>query len=69
MAKELEKELDLYYYFEKTIVRFCAQFIMYDKKYEPVSLSRIMQIEDLNKKYKQFNNYTQNKTKLWLERF
>ena len=42
VAKELEKELDLYHYFEKTIVGLCARFIMYDKKYEPASSSRIM---------------------------
>ena len=53
VAKELEKELDLYHYFEKTIVGLCARFIMYDKKYEPASSSRIMRIEDPDEKYKQ----------------
>ncbi|PKY32985.1 DNA/RNA polymerase [Rhizophagus irregularis] len=35
VAKELGKELDLYHYFEKTIIGLYARFIMYDKMYEP----------------------------------
>ncbi|GBB85409.1 hypothetical protein RclHR1_11950017 [Rhizophagus clarus] len=57
VAKELGKELDLYHYFEKTIIGLCAQFIMYHKKYEPQLSSRIMQIKDLDEKYKQIDDY------------
>src|SRR6266498_5055161 len=42
---------------------------MYDKKYELASSSRIMQIEDPDEKYKQIDDYAQNKAKSWLERF
>ncbi|CAB5352583.1 unnamed protein product [Rhizophagus irregularis] len=69
VAKELGKELDLYHYFEKTIIGLCARFIMYDKKYEPEPSSRIMRIEDPDEKYKQIDDYAQNKAKLWLEGF
>src|SRR5205814_1481906 len=69
VAKELEKELDLYHYFEKTIVGLCARFIMYHKKYELQPSSRIMRIEDPDEKYKQIDDYAQNKAKLWLEGF
>ena len=63
MVKELRKELDLYHYFEKTIISFCARFIMYEKRYEPISSNKIMQIEDPDEKYKQIDDYAQNKTK------
>ena len=69
VAKELRKELDLYHYFEKTIIGLCAWFIMYDKKYELASSNRIMRIEDSDEKYKQIDDYAQNKAKSWLERF
>ncbi|RIA85296.1 hypothetical protein C1645_741676 [Glomus cerebriforme] len=42
VTKEFGKELDLYHYFKKTIVGLYARFIMYEKKYEPASSSRIM---------------------------
>ena len=42
---------------------------MYHKKYEPQPSSQIMQIEDLNEKYKQINDYAQNKAKSWLKGF
>ncbi|GET02589.1 DNA polymerase family B-domain-containing protein [Rhizophagus clarus] len=63
VAKELGKELDLYHYFEKTIIGLYARFIMYDKKYEPEPSSRIMRIEDPDEKYKQIDDYAQNKAK------
>ena len=69
VAKELGKELDLYHYFEKTIIGLCARFIMYHKKYEPQPSSRIMRIEDPDEKYKQIDDYAQNKAKSWLEGF
>ena len=69
VAKELEKELNLYHYFKKTIVRLCTRFIMYDKKYKSASSSRIMRIEDPDEEYKQIDDYAQNKAKLWLEEF
>ncbi|GES85330.1 DNA polymerase family B-domain-containing protein [Rhizophagus clarus] len=69
VAKELGKELDLYHYFEKTIIGLCARFIMYDKKYEPEPSSQIMRIEDPDEKYKQIDDYAQNKAKSWLEEF
>ncbi|RGB22623.1 hypothetical protein C1646_775799 [Rhizophagus diaphanus] len=42
---------------------------MYDKKYEPEPSSRIMRIEDPDEKYKQIDDYAQNKAKSWLEGF
>ncbi len=69
VAKELGKELDLYHYFKKSIIGLCARFIMYDKKYEPALSDKIMQIEDLDEKYKQIDDYAQKKTKSWLEGF
>jgi hypothetical protein len=69
VAKELGKELDLYHYFEKTIIGLCARFIMYDKKYEPALSDKIMQIEDPDEKYKQIDDYAQKKAKSWLEGF
>ncbi|CAG8723963.1 1981_t:CDS:1, partial [Funneliformis mosseae] len=69
VAKELGKELDLYHYFEKTIIGLCAQFIIYNKKYKPEPSSQIMRIEDPDKKYKQIDDYAQNKAKSWLKGF
>ncbi|CAI2186950.1 12455_t:CDS:1, partial [Funneliformis geosporum] len=69
VAKELGKELDLYHYFEKTIIGLCARFIMYDKKYEPTLSNKIMQIKDPDEKYKQIDDYAQKKVKSWLEGF
>ena len=59
VAKELDKELDLYHYYEKTIIGLYIQFIMYDKKYESTLISRIIQIKDPDEKYMQIDNYTQ----------
>ncbi|CAG8848805.1 1756_t:CDS:1, partial [Racocetra persica] len=42
---------------------------MYDKRYEPPSTDKIMQISDLDEKYKQIDIYTQNKAKKWLESY
>ncbi|PKK60995.1 hypothetical protein RhiirC2_792482 [Rhizophagus irregularis] len=64
VAKELGKALDLYHYFEKTIIGLCVQFIMYDKRYEPALSDKIMQIRDPDEKYKQIDNYAQKKAKL-----
>nr|CAG8573489.1 6798_t:CDS:2 [Entrophospora candida] len=69
VAEELNKELDLSHYFENTITALCAQFIMYDKRYEPPSTDKIMQISDLDEKYKQIDIYAQNKAKKWLESY
>ncbi|CAI2197607.1 6624_t:CDS:2, partial [Funneliformis geosporum] len=69
VVKELDKELDLYHYFEKTIIGLCARFIMYDKKYEPALSDKIMQIKDPDEKYKQIDDYAQKKVKSWLEGF
>ncbi|PKK55951.1 hypothetical protein RhiirC2_801093 [Rhizophagus irregularis] len=69
VAKELDKELDLYHYFEKTIVGLCARFIMYDKRHEPSSSDKIMQIRDPDEKYKEVDDHAQRKAKSWLERF
>src|SRR6266496_3782986 len=69
VAKELGKELDLYHYYEKTIIGLCARFIMYEKKYEPTPTSGIMQIKDPNEKYMQIDNYAQKQAKSWLEGF
>src|SRR6266496_4610114 len=69
VAKELDKELDLYHYYEKTIIGLCARFIMYDKKYKPTPISRIMQIKDPDEKYMQIDNYAQKQAKSWLEGF
>ncbi len=69
VAKELGKELDLYHYYEKTIISLCARFIIYDKKYKPTPTNRIMQIKDPDEKYMQIDNYAQKQAKLWLEDF
>ena len=58
VVKELDKELDLYHYFEKTIISLWTRFIMYDKKYEPALSDKIMQIKDPDEKYKQIDDYT-----------
>jgi hypothetical protein len=42
---------------------------MYDKKYEPAISNKIMQIKDLNEKYKQIDDNAQKKVKSWLEGF
>ncbi|CAG8836596.1 18593_t:CDS:1, partial [Racocetra persica] len=42
---------------------------MYDKRYEPPSTNKIMQISDLDEKYKQIDIYAQNKAKKWLESY
>src|SRR6266498_4932911 len=69
VAKKLDKKLDLYHYYEKTIIGLCARFIMYDKKYKSTPTSRIIQIKDLDKKYMQIDNYVQKQSKSWLESF
>jgi hypothetical protein len=69
VAKELGKELDLYHYYEKTIIGLCVRFIMYDKRHELNPLDKIMQIKDPDKKYKQIDIHAQKKAKLWLEGF
>ena len=69
VAKELGKKLDLYHYFEKTIIGLCARFIMYDKRYEPALSDKIMEIKDPDEKYKQIDDYAQKKAKSWLEDF
>ncbi|CAG8770545.1 7682_t:CDS:1, partial [Dentiscutata heterogama] len=63
IAKELNRKLDLSYYFENTINRLCARFIIYDKKYEPLFNDKIMKITDSDEKYKQIDTYAQNKAK------
>ena len=69
VVKKLGKKLDLYYYFEKTIISFCARFIMYEKRYEPISSNKIMQIENPDEKYKQIDDYMQKQAKSWLKKF
>src|ERR1043165_5227442 len=69
VVKELGKKLDLYHYFEKTIIGLCARFIMYDKRYEPALSDKIMQIKDPDEKYKQIDDYAQKKAKSCLENF
>ena len=63
VAKELGKELDLYHYYEKTIIGLCARFIMYDKRHEPTPSDKIMQIKDPDEKYKQIDDHAQKKAK------
>ncbi|GES95226.1 DNA polymerase family B-domain-containing protein [Rhizophagus clarus] len=69
VAKELGKELDLYHYYEKTIIGLCARFIMYDKRHELTPSDKIMQIKDPDEKYKQIDDHAQKKAKSWLEGF
>ncbi|RHZ45605.1 hypothetical protein Glove_668g26 [Diversispora epigaea] len=69
VAKELNRRLDLPHYFENTIKGLCARFIMYDKRYEPVSSNKIMQLKNLDEKYKQIDSYAQEKAKKWLESY
>ncbi|RGB24214.1 hypothetical protein C1646_676540 [Rhizophagus diaphanus] len=42
---------------------------MYDKRYEPTSSDKIIQIKDPDEKYKQIDDYAQRKAKLWLKSF
>src|SRR5437899_584081 len=69
VAKEECRHIDLSHYFENTIIGLCARFIMYDKKYEPPSTDKIMEIADLDEKYKQIDSYAQEKAKKWLESY
>ncbi|CAI2193102.1 958_t:CDS:2 [Funneliformis geosporum] len=57
VMKKLDKGLDLYHYFEKTIIGLCVRFIIYDKKYKPALSNKIMQIKNPDEKYKQIDNY------------
>lgn len=69
VAKELSRSIDLSLYFENTIIGLCTRFIMYNKKYEPPSTDKIMEIVDSDEKYKQVDTYAQNKVKKWLETY
>ncbi|CAG8735806.1 5415_t:CDS:1, partial [Cetraspora pellucida] len=67
VAKELGRSIDLSHYFENTITELCARFIICDKRHEPPSTDKIMQLTDFDEKYKQIDIYAQNKAKKWLE--
>ncbi|CAG8734863.1 2458_t:CDS:2, partial [Dentiscutata heterogama] len=69
VAKELGRSIDLSHYFENTITRLCVQFIMCDKRHEPPSTNKIIQLTDFDEKYKQIDIYAQNKAKKWLESY
>ncbi|CAG8687031.1 5015_t:CDS:1, partial [Dentiscutata heterogama] len=69
VAKELGRSINLSHYFENTITGLCARFIMCDKRHEPPSTDKIMQLTDFDEKYKQIDIYAQNKAKKWLESF
>ncbi|CAG8672864.1 11958_t:CDS:1, partial [Dentiscutata heterogama] len=69
IAKDLNRKLNLSHYFENTINGLCTRFIMYDKKYKPLSTDKIMKITDSDEKYKQIDTYTQNKAKKWLKSY
>ncbi|CAG8516724.1 13516_t:CDS:2 [Cetraspora pellucida] len=47
----------------KSMLELCVQFINEDKKYQPLSLHKIMQLEDSDEKEKQIDAYSQKEAK------
>ncbi|RIB27452.1 hypothetical protein C2G38_2160543 [Gigaspora rosea] len=62
IAKELNMEIDINYYLEKT-VGLCAHFINDDGTYQLPSSYKIMQLKDSDEKEKQIDVYSQNEAK------
>src|SRR6266540_715038 len=65
IAKELNIEIDIDHYLEKT-VELCAHFINDDERYQSPPLHNIMQIKDSDEREKQVDAYFQNEAKKWL---
>ena len=57
IAKELNMEIDINYYLEKT-VGMCARFINEDDRYQPPPSHKIMQLKDSDEKEKQIDTYS-----------
>ncbi|GES76982.1 DNA polymerase family B-domain-containing protein [Rhizophagus clarus] len=62
IAKELNMEIDINYYLEKT-VGICARFINEDDRYQPPPSHKIMQLKDSDEKEKQIDTYSQDEAK------
>ncbi|GES83053.1 DNA polymerase family B-domain-containing protein [Rhizophagus clarus] len=68
IAKELNMEIDINYYLEKT-VGMCAHFINEDDRYQPPPSHKIMQLKDSDEKEKQIDTYSQDEAKKWLKKY
>ena len=68
IAKELNMEIDINYYLEKT-VGMCARFINEDDRYQPPPSYKIMQLKDSDEKEKQIDTYSQDEAKKWLKKY
>ena len=67
IAKELNIEIDIGHYLEKTVGLY-ARFINDDERYQPPS-NIIMQIKDSDKREKEIDDYSQRKAKNWLKKY
>ena len=68
IAKELNIEIDISHYLEKT-VGLCACFINDDERYQPPPSHNIMQIKDSDEREKRVDAYSQNESKKWLKKY
>ncbi|GBB89184.1 hypothetical protein RclHR1_15880005 [Rhizophagus clarus] len=68
IAKELNMEIDINYYLEKT-VGMCARFINENDRYQPPPSHKIMQLKDSDEKEKQIDTYSQDEAKKWLKKY
>ncbi len=68
IAKELNIEIDIGHYLEKTVELY-VRFINDDKRYQPPSSHNIIQIKDSDERKKWINAYSQNETKKWLKKY
>src|SRR6266496_4125733 len=64
IAKELNIEIDIGHYLEKT-VGLCARFINDDERYQLPPSHNIMQIKDSDERKKRVDAYSQNEAKKW----
>ena len=68
IAKELNMEIDINYYLERTVGMY-AHFINEDDKYQPLPSYKIIQLKDSDEKEKQIDTYSQDETKKWLKKY
>ena len=68
IAKELNIEIDIGHYLEKT-VGLCARFINDNERYQPPPSHNIIQIKDSNERKKRIDTYSQNEAKKWLKKY
>ncbi|RIB21397.1 DNA polymerase family B-domain-containing protein [Gigaspora rosea] len=68
IAKELNTEIDISHYLEQTVGLY-TRFINDDKRYQPSSSYKIMQLKDSDKKEKQIDAYSQKEAKRWLTKY